>query len=327
MRITRINCELEAPVPKPAGRVSLMDRGTPAVPKRFTIAVETDEGLSGTGFTLVSGLGAATVMAFLESELGPAFVGADPLKTDANYAKAKGLCEPTGWPGFASRAYAAIDFACWDIKAKATNRPLGDLLGGVRTAAPFFVSDAGGPNRSAHDVVQLAKPWIAKGAKGVRVDVGSGDVQTDADRVRAITDEIGDDCWVGVSAEGRYDLATALALAHFFDDIGVGWFEAPLPLSDRDGYRRLADRMETILAAGGSCDTVEELIELAKTGAVRVLRPDLLRIGGITPVLKLAAVAEACHCSMVPVRLPEIAESLCRGLSVVPQIERASDAI
>ena len=78
----------------------------------------------------------------------------------------------------------------------------------------------------------------------------------------------------------------------------------------------------SILAAGSSCDSLAELVELAKTGAVRVLRPDPLRLGGITPLLKLAIIAETYHCTMVPVRLPEIAEQLGCGLTVVPQIER-----
>lgn len=328
MRITRITVtQVSLPAAK-IGRVSLTDPARKPA-DRVVVSVETDAGVTGSGFTLVHGTGTSAVKAVLEHDLIPRLTDrlteADPRQTDVLYGKAKASCEAIGFAGIAARAYAAIDFALWDIKAKASGQPLGELLGGVRKDVPFFVSDTGGPGRSADEIVRLAKPWIAKGAKGVRVEVGSGDVQSDADRVRHISDELGDDCWVGVSAEGRFDLATTLALAHFFDDIGIGWFEYPLPLADRNGYDRLADRMETILAAGSSCDSLSELVELAKAGAVRVLRPDPLRLGGITPLIKLAAVAEACHCTMVPVRLPEIAEQLAMGLSVIPQIERETN--
>ena len=323
MQITRIMVELESVAVAKAGRVSLTEPAVKPI-QRIGVSVETNDGITGKGTTLVGSVGASTVKSLLETDLVPLLVGEDPRRTDALFTKVKNCCDSIGWAGIASQAYAALDFALWEIKAKIASQTLGQLLGGVRAEAPFFVSDIGGPNRSAGEVIRLAKPWIAKGAKGIRVEVGSGDVQADADRVRAISDEFGDDCWIGVSAEGRYDLATALALSHFFDDIGIGWFEYPLPLSDRAGYNRLADRMETILAAGSSCDSVSELIEMAKTGSVRVLRPDPLRLGGITPLLKLAPVADACHCTMVPVRLPEIAEQLAMGLTVVPQIERVT---
>jgi L-alanine-DL-glutamate epimerase-like enolase superfamily enzyme len=323
MRITRITVVQDSLPTAKAGRVSLTEPARKPA-ERIVVSVETDAGVTGAGFTLVNGTGTSAVKAVLEHDLIPRLIEADPRQTDVLYSKAKAACESIGFAGIAARAYAAIDIALWDIKAKASGQSLGELLGGVRKDVPFFVSDTGGPTRSADEIVRLAKPWIAKGAKGIRVEVGSGDVQSDADRVRHISDELGDDCWVGVSAEGRFDLATTLALAHFFDDIGIGWFEYPLPLTDRNGYDRLADRMETILAAGSSCDSLAELVELAKAGAVRVLRPDPLRLGGITPLIKLAAVAEACHCTMVPVRLPEIAEPLAMGLSVIPQIERTT---
>ncbi|MFO0936060.1 MAG: enolase C-terminal domain-like protein [Gemmataceae bacterium] len=324
MRITQINVVREPLPAAKTGRRSLTEPACKPV-HRISVSVITDEGLQGTGSTLVSGPGVASVQSFLETDLVPLLVGEDPHRTESHFHRISSTCESTGFAGVAARAYAALDFALWDLKSKAAGKTLGELLGGARKDVPFFCSDTGGPGRSADEVVRLAKPWIDKGAKGLRVEVGSGNVQNDADRVRAISDELGDDCWVGVSAEGRYDLATALALSHFFDDIGIGWFEFPLPLADRAGYHRLADRMETILAAGSSCDSVAELAELAKTGAIRVLRPDPLRLGGITPLIKLAAIAEVCHCSMVPVRLPEISEQLACGLTVVPQIERETN--
>ena len=324
MRITKISVARENRTAAKPGRVSLSEPRQKPV-HRISVSVETNDGITGFGVTLVHDFGASAVQLLLESDLVPLLITEDPFRSEALFNKVKSVCEPTGWAGIASRAYAALDFAIWDIKAKAEKKTLGELLGGARKEVPFFVSDTGGPNRSADEVLRLAKPWIAKGAKGLRVEVGSGDVQKDADRVRAISDELGDDCWIGVSAEGRYDLATTLALAHFFDDIGIGWFEFPLPLSDRAGYNRLADRMETILAAGSSCDSISELVELAKAGAVRVLRPDPLRLGGITPLIKLAAVVEACHCSMVPVRMPLISEQLSCGLTVVPQFERETN--
>src|SRR5205807_4220361 len=120
----------------------------------------------------------------------------------------------------------------------------------ARPAAPFFVSDLAGVGRDPADVVKAAKPLLKQGAVGVRVEIGSGDVQADADRVREISDGLGDEASVGVAAGGRFDLGTAMALAHFFEDQGVDLFEDPIPAADAPGYAKLAAMMEVPLAVG-----------------------------------------------------------------------------
>src|SRR5204863_3949321 len=106
--------------------------------------------------------------------------------------------------------------------------------------APFFASDIATLGRTSSEVVKLAKTLVKQGAMGVRVEVGSGDVRADADRVREISDGLGDDASVSVAADGRFDLGTAEALTHFFEDIGIDWFEDPIPAADEIGYAKLA---------------------------------------------------------------------------------------
>jgi L-alanine-DL-glutamate epimerase-like enolase superfamily enzyme len=322
MRITQVLVECRT-APSLAGRrISLTGATPPPARDEVIVTIQTDEGIAGQGAIPVAPCAVSLIQLTIQELLSSRLIEQDPTRTDALLAETKAAVEPIGWPGIVARAYAAIDFALWDLKSKAAGKPIGVLLGDARQTAPFFVSDTGGPASSPDDIASQSAPWIKRGAKGVRIELGSGDVQQDADRARAVSESLGDDVWLGVSAEGRYDLATALALAHFFDDLGIGWFEQPLPLSDRSGYDRIANRMETILAAGSTSDSLDELISIAKQGAVRVLRPDPLRLGGITPLVKLAAVAEACHATMVPVRCPAIGEQLVLGLTAVPQFER-----
>jgi len=160
---------------------------------------------------------------------------------------------------------------------------------------------------------------------GVAVDVGGGDVQLDADRVQQVRDGLGESAWLGIAADGRYDLGTALAMAHFYEeDVGIDWIDTPLPADDRVGYRRLAERMEVPLAVGSSFDDRDAFRRAVEVEAVRVLRPDPLRLGGISPVLKVAAVAEAFHVSVVPFRLPEVGVHLACALPNVPMAEWGS---
>lgn len=319
MPITRVTADLyRIPLPKP-GRVSLTTRPIPGHTTADVVAVTVEAGeVTGLGLTVVLGPGGALVRRLVEAELAPLVTGADPRDTDRLFAKALGHFAGVGFPGLPARAYSAVDIALWDIQGKLAGVPVWRLLGGSNPGGVgYFVSDPAGGGWDAADVATLAQNAMNQGAMGVRVEAGSADVQADADRVRELHDALGEDAWLGVSGGGRYDLATALALAHFFEDQGVDWLEDPLPSGDLTGYRRLTDRLELPVAVGSSFDRPDDFIRVIRDGLARVVRPDLGRLGGVTPVRKIAAVAEAFHVAVSPVRLPEINAHLGAGLAGV----------
>jgi L-alanine-DL-glutamate epimerase-like enolase superfamily enzyme len=323
MRITSLTTDhLRIPLGKP-GRVPLggPKAAGPDAVDLLLVHADTDAGAVGLGFTYLLGPGVGAVRDLLDEELPALVVGEDPHDTDRLFARAGRRFAGVGFAGLAARAYAAIDLALWDLKGQAAGLPLHRLLGGVRPAAPFFLSDLAPHGRPAEDVLADARPFVRDGAMGVRVEVGRGDVQEDADRVRDLSDGLGDGGWVGVSAGGRFDLNTAVALAHFFGDIGVDWFEDPLPAGDDPGYRRLADLAEVPLAVGSLSDSTDQFIRVIREGVIRTVRPDVCRLGGITPVLKVAAVAEAFGVAVSPVRLPEVGVHLACGLAAVPHVD------
>jgi L-alanine-DL-glutamate epimerase-like enolase superfamily enzyme len=323
MKITKLATDhLRVPLGKPA-RIPLTGprAAGPDAVDLVLVHLETDGGVAGLGFTYTHGPGAAAVRSLIDTELSPLVVGEDTRDTDRLYAKAEARFAAVGFAGLAARAYAAVDVALWDAKAKAAGVPLFKLLGNARQAAPYVVSDLAPVGRDAAEVVKAAKPLMKHGAVGVRVEIGSGDVQADADRVREVSAGLGEDASVGVAAGGRFDLGTAMALAHFFEDQGVDLFEDPIPAADAPGYAKLAAMMEVPLAVGAGLDRPEDFYRVIRAGDVRTVRPDVCRLGGITPLLKVAAVAEAFQVLVSPVRLPEVGGHLACGLGVVPQAD------
>jgi L-alanine-DL-glutamate epimerase-like enolase superfamily enzyme len=323
MKLTHVTSDVvHVPLGKPS-RIPLTDakRSGPDGVDLVLVRLETDAGAHGLGFTYLLGPGAAAVRSLIDTVLSPLVVGEDPRDTDRLFAKAEARFRAVGFAGLAARAYSAIDVALWDLKANVAGVPLFRLLGGARPAAPFFVSDLATGGRTAADVLKAARPLMKQGATGVRVEVGGDDVQADAERVREISDGLGEGSWVGVAADGRFDLGTAQALCHFFEDVGIDWFEDPIPAADEPGYAKLANLMEVPLAVGASFDTREQFFRVIRSGTVRTVRPDPCRLGGITPVLKVAAVAEAFHVAVSPVRLPEVGVHLACGLGVVPHVD------
>lgn len=324
MQVTRLAAErFRVPLGKPA-RVSLSDPApaAPAVADVCVVRVETDTGPAGLGLTYTLGPGGAAVRALVETELAPLVLGADPRDTDRLFARAESRFRATGFAGLAARAYCAVDVALWDAKARAAGVPLAHLLGNAKPATGFVVSDAAATGRDAADALKAAKPLLKLGASGVRVEIGgTPDVQADADRVRAVQDGLGEDAWVAAAADSRFDLSTALALVHFFEDVGVDVFEDPIPASDTAGYEKLARLAEVPIAVGAQFDTRDAFFHVIRAGAVRSVRPDPCRLGGVTPVLKVAAAAEAYHVAVCPVRLPEVGVHLACGLPSVPHAD------
>ncbi len=326
MKIVKLSTDhLRVPLGKPA-RVSLTDP-KPAAPDAVDVVVvhlETDTGIRGLGFTYVLGAGAAAVRGLIDGELSSVVMSEDPRDTDRLLARAESRFRASGFAGLAARAYCAIDVALWDATAKAAGVPLAKLLGGAKPGAAFVVSDAATAARDAADAIKAAKPFLKQGAAGVRVEVGGGDVQADAERVRAIQDGVGEEAWVACSADGRFDLSTALALTHFFEDVGVDVFEDPIPATDAIGYEKLARLAEVPIAVGSTFDTRDAFFKVIRDGTIRTVRPDVCRLGGITPLLKVAAVAEAYHVAVSPVRMPEVGVHLACGLASVPHVDCVS---
>src|SRR5262245_45436762 len=231
-------------------RASLTDPGAPSGQfDVILVRINTDAGLDGIGFTFTLGSGAASLRSLMDADFAPLLVGDDPLRPDRLFTKVQSALRSVGFPGLAARAYAAIDIALWDLKAKAAQQPLYQLFGGARPAAPFFLSEHGLLGRTAEESMRAAESLLQQGGLGILVEVGSGDIEKDGRRIERFRDELGEDGWLGVTAGGRFDLATALAMAHFLEeDVGIDWFEHPLPVEDRKGYVRLAERMEVPLA-------------------------------------------------------------------------------
>jgi L-alanine-DL-glutamate epimerase-like enolase superfamily enzyme len=320
MRITCVETH-HLRLPAPRQRIPLTGPGRADGVDFLAVTVTTDSETTGLGFTTVDA-GAAAVRSLLENDFPPLLLGEDPLRVERHFARARERFRGAGWAGLAARAYAAFDIALWDLKAKAAGLPLYQLLGGARTSAPVYLADLATPGREPAETLKLAKPLVEQGALGLLVEVGGDDVQLDADRVQQLRDGLGENAWLGIDARGRYDLGTALAMAHFYEeDVGVDRYEAPLPAGDGTGYRRLAERMEVPLALGATFGERDDFRRLLEEGSVRVLRPDPLRLGGLTPFLKLAALAEAYPVTVTPYRLPEIAVHLACGLPNIDAVD------
>jgi L-alanine-DL-glutamate epimerase-like enolase superfamily enzyme len=284
----------------------------------------TKDGPEGLGFSWSHGAGGKALLALAEDDLTPQVVGEDAVdhvRISAKIAHHLGELPATSLVG---RAWAAFDIALWDLRAKNANLPLHKYLGGARTSVPAYGADVGWRWMSPKQVVESAQPYLNKGMNGVKVHVGRVDPEEDAHRLTYIREALGEDGWLGVDADRRYDFATALLMGEFLEENGMDWFEEPIDAADLTGLGRLAAKTQVPLALGQSVATVSEFIPFLERGLGDVIQPSIMGLGGITNWLKAANLAEVHHRHIVPSGVPEIAVQLgcgVQGVRMIPHSE------
>jgi L-alanine-DL-glutamate epimerase-like enolase superfamily enzyme len=251
----------------------------------------------------------------------PMLIGADPRLTERHYSKAKRICPELVRGGCEAQTFAALDIALWDLKSQAADVPLHQLLGGARDAAPVYVADTMRGDLSADQVVELAKPGLETGCRGVWVGVTGRDPVRDAQKLQRVRDELGEEIWFGVCGHHGLDLNTALAFGRFLEEeLDADVYADPCPADDLDAYARLSLELELAVAAGMTLGSAE-LNSIVTRTRVGVVRADLGRIGGITAMIKLAAAAEAHHRILMPIGNAEVTCQLACGLANIVGVD------
>ncbi len=324
MRITQVDSQLlRLPLTRP--RSLPRDTDQPGRYDHIMLLVahlDTDAGHRGLGFAYSLQGGGRALKAVLDDDLTPLLLGEDPMDHERLAAKVYWRLQTIGRRGLVAQAYAAVDLALWDLKGKVAGLPLYKLLGGVRESAPVYGSDSGWLWMSPEEIIEVSRAYLDQGMMGIKMRVGGQDPETDADRLTRVREALGEDMWFGVDANQRYDYATALSMGHFFEEeMGVDWFEDPISCEDVDGHARLAQRLEVPIAAGGMLFGREEFAAYLSRGAVDVVQPDVIRVGGLTPWLKIAQLAEQHHRAVSPNLLPEVGVHLACGLGNVRAVE------
>jgi L-talarate/galactarate dehydratase len=314
MRITRIESHLlRVPTSPPRSSPAEERAGRSSHIIVLLVRLETDAGLRGLGF-------AYTLLALAEDDLSPLLVGEDPLDHERLAAKAYLQLQSIGRSGLVMQAHSAFDVALWDLKGKAANLPLYKLLGGVRESAEVYGSDTAWLWMSPEQILEASRTYVEQGV-GIKVKVGAN-AEDDYNRLTRLREALGDDVWIAVDANQRYDSGTALAMGQFYEEeVGVAWFEEPISCEDVAGHARLASRLDVPIAAGETLFTRQEFERYLERDALAVLQPDVTRLGGLTPFLKVVALAERHHRPVAPHLLPEVAVHLACGLPQVTIVE------
>jgi len=161
----------------------------------------------------------------------------------------------------------------------------------------------------------------AAGFKGAKLKVGKPHISEDVARLKAVRMAVGDAFEIMVDANQCFTLSEALKRAPRYAELGIAWLEEPLPADDITGHARLAAASEVPIAVGESLYSVGQFAAYVQQGAASILQVDVARIGGITPWLKVAHLAEAFNLAICPHFLMELHVSLCAAVPSATWVE------
>ena len=281
-----------------------------------TLKIVTDQGIYGIGDATLNGREKA-VVSYLEDYLVPALIGRDPQQIEDIwqffYRGAYWRRGPVGMT-----ALAAIDVALWDIKAKAANMPLYQLLGGRSRDRIMSYTHANGKDlESTLEAVAKAK---AKGYKAIRVQSGiPGIAKTygvatsqknyepaDADLpstevwstekylnfvpelFAAVRKEFGNELHLLHDVHHRLTPIEAARLGKDLEPYRLFWMEDAVPAENQESFKLIRQHTTTPIAVGEVFNSIHDCRELIQNQLIDYIRTTIVHAGGITHVRRIA---------------------------------------
>jgi L-alanine-DL-glutamate epimerase-like enolase superfamily enzyme len=325
-RVEILQLNLPPPVVRTDAIQAFVTQETPIV------RIHCDDGGEGVGYTYTIGTGGSSVVALLADHLAPRLIGRDPDAIEAIWKDLFFATHATAVGAITSLALAAIDTALWDLKAKRAGLPLWKAAGGARQRVPLYTTEGGWLQLSVDALVEQTVAAKAAGFRGAKIKVGKPHVSEDVARINAVREAVGDGFELMVDANQCFNVSEAIRRARAFERFGLAWLEEPLPAEDLGGHVELAAHTVIPIAVGESIYHPSHFREYLERDACSIVQVDCARIGGVTPWLKVAHLAEAFDVAVCPHFLMELHVSLTAAapnaawVEYIPQLDAVTSS-
>ena len=270
------------------------DLGMKAESKKeaLMVRVETADGMVGWGEAFSQGMTPGT-MGVISEVIAPWFIGKDSRDIVGLFDAGESAFASAGRAGPVFFALSAIDTALWDIAAKRAGMPLYRMLGGK-----------GGPIDCYASLMRYGgKPeLVAQHVKRTR-DVGYKMVklhETTIPAFAAAHEAAGPDMRVTLDVSSHWSLDEARRIARAVRKYEFYWIEEPVWPTEDFGAMAMLRREGVSIAAGENSASLYEFRRMFEMEAVDVVQPSLIKVGGVTGMMRIAALAKAYPVTVVP---------------------------
>ena len=286
------------------------------------VRVETDEGISGLGECVHGGPQAIAIIHTLREHL----IGRDPFQIDALFEELRrSYVFDGGFAGALITALTGIEIALWDLKGKALNTPIYELMGGkFRDEIRVYADCQVEPGMDADQIRQVVEAVRARGFTALKIDVdigaytgkrinstdllfdrfnytaGERELERMIELVDMVTSAAGKDIAVAADVHTRLDLPSAIRLAKALEPYHLLWLEEPVPPENVDAMLEIRRATSTPICAGENLYLRHGFRELITRQAVSAIMPDIPKCGGLSECRKIANLAEIYYMPFAP---------------------------
>ena len=279
------------------------------------------EGAVGVGYSYTIGTGGPAVISLLRETLLPRLIGREAEEIGGIWRDLLYVTHATAVGAITSLALATIDTALWDLRCRRAGLPLWRMAGGARNRVPLYTTEGGWLHLPTEALVSDAVAMKEAGFTGAKLKIGKPSIAEDRARLSAVRAAVGDAFLIMVDANQSFSLAEAKRRADMLAEFGIHWFEEPMPADDVGAHRELSRHSRVPIAVGESMYSLSQFKDYLEQGAASVVQADVARVGGITPWLKIAHLAEAFNVPVCPHFLMELHVSLVCAVPNAPTLE------
>jgi mandelate racemase len=276
------------------------------------IDVATDQGVTGHSYLFAYTRLTLKPLVTLIEAIGRDLVGKPLAPVDLMRAMDKTF-RLLGWQGLVGMAVSGLDMAFWDALGHAAGRPVAELLGG--TARPMRAYDSFGVVDPVADERALRHSLDDQGFRGIKIKGGHGDLATDEQMVKGVRALLGPDIALMLDFNQSLDPAEASRRITRLAPYDLTWIEEPVPQENLSGHAQVRERSEIPIQAGENWWFPRGFAEAMAAGASDFIMPDLMKVGGITGWLSVAAQADAAS---IPMSSHIFPEASAHALAVTP---------
>jgi L-alanine-DL-glutamate epimerase-like enolase superfamily enzyme len=263
------------------------------------VRIETDEGVTGIGETLV-GFFVPDIAAQLIAHLGKKLIGRNPFPI-AELQRGMRL-ETSFWTrsGLTKCAISALEIALYDLKGKALGVPAYELLGGARIPHLRLYA-SGGINKPLGDLAAEMKSYVDAGFKAVKIRAR----ELQIDKVEVSRGAIGPEVKLIVDMNQSFvqqpiGYVESLRYAREIARHDIFFLEEPLEVDDVDGYRRMVKDAPMPISGGETFSSAGEFQCHVNMGCFHIVQPDATTVGGIGECYEVIVHAQSCGVDAIP---------------------------
>jgi len=272
---------------------------------QLIVKVETNEGIFGWGESGLSYRERAVAGAI--EHYSQFLVGRDPFRIGALWQE---MYRSQYFEGgrVLTAAISAIDIALHDIKGKALDVPVYQLLGGKqRDRIPTFATTGASPGEA---MIEQARQLVDAGWSCVRfmpdMEV-SGNIYEPRESIAATAkwcvkarEALGEEVVLGIDYHHRLSIAETVSYCHKMPRGTLDFLEEPIRDESPEAYQSLRTMIDVPLAIGEEFSSKWQFLPFIERGLHQFNRIDVCNVGGLTEAMKVAGWSEAHYVDMMP---------------------------